>query len=411
MPTSTLAAVPYPVFPADPGTIRPARVLLLLGSLDGGGAERVAVNLARRCMRHGHDVRVAVLRREGAYLAEASPQDVLSPANPRSGFAGLLAAPDNIAGMIRRARPDVLMSFGFGVDALTALALGRLDGRRPRWIVRADSNPDAELATLPIGPVGRALAGAGLGRLHRGADAVVAVSAALAKRIDERAFGGAPHTAVIHNPLDTELVQRSAAAPLPVTPLRPFIVAAGRLVRQKGFDLLIEAFAMSAGARAMDLVILGEGPLEPKLREHAHRLGVGERVRFAGFAANPWAWFARARLFVLSSRWEGFGNVISEAQACRAPVLAADCDFGPRDQILHGKTGWLCPPQKAGALAAAMDRLLADPPLCDALAEAGRRAAEAFDAERIALRYSDLFARLADAGSPDRSATPRPEAA
>ncbi|HWE99007.1 MAG TPA: glycosyltransferase [Caulobacteraceae bacterium] len=399
MPTRTLAATTLApaargsqTAPANPG--QATKVMLLLGSLDGGGAERVALNVARRCVQHGHEVRLGLLRREGAYLADA-PEGMILSNSARGGGAGFIGAAGDIAAMIHQGRPQVLMSFGLGVDGLTALALLRVRGRRPRWIVRADSSPDAELAALSLSPIMRAVVQAGLRRLYRRADAVVAVSEELASLVDERAFGGVPRTAVIHNPLDLDIVRHGAAAPLCVTPLRPFVVAAGRLVRQKGFDLLIGAFAASRAALGMDLVILGEGPLEGELRAQAHALGVGERVRFAGFVANPWAWFARARLFVLSSRWEGFGNVICEAQACGAPVLAADCDFGPREQIQHGQNGWLCDPGDPRALAAAMDRLLVDAPLCAALSNAGRRSAEAFDAEGIAAQYSALFAGVA----------------
>ena len=378
---------------------RPAKVLLLLGSLDGGGAERVAINLVRRCAGHGLDLRLGVLRREGAFLHDLPQDSVVALARPIEGLRGWLSSPEAICAMITAAHPDVVMSFGMGVDALTALAMRRIKGRRPAWIVRADSNQDAELADLQVGRIVRFLADRGVRHVQRSADAVVAVSDDLARVIDRRAFGGVRRTTVIHNPLDLHQVHRQAGEPLGVTPIRPFIVAAGRLVRQKGFDLLLDAFERSRAAAGMELVVLGEGPLEDELRAQAQRLGVASRVTFLRFTSNPWAWFARAQLFVLSSRWEGFGNVICEAQAAGAPVLAADCDFGPREQITHGVSGWLCRPEDPAALAEGMDHLLGDGKLRARLAHEGRRSAARFAAERVATQYSQLFCDLAGVDS------------
>jgi glycosyltransferase involved in cell wall biosynthesis len=243
--------------------------------------------------------------------------------------------------------------------------------------------------------MGRWVVGGLVGRAYRSADALVSVSADLARRL-ERRLGikpGAIHA--IHNPAEISRIVAAAAEPLACAPRRPFIVTAGRLTRQKGHDLLIRAFAASTAAGELDLVILGEGPLEGDLRAQAAALGVGDRVLFPGFQANPWTWFAHARLFVLASRWEGFGNVITEAMACGAPVLSADCDFGPREQIDHGETGWLVSPDNIEALIKGFDSILPDPRLLDRMATAGRKRAMSFDVGPIAESYTARFIGLA----------------
>jgi len=360
---------------------RRVRVLLVLGALDGGGAERVAVNILQGCDPDRVDIRLGLLRRAGPYLAQVDSASI--------------AAARDIVGMVREARPDVLMSFGMGINLMVALAMVRLGHRRPVWICREDSNMDAEITNLTGSRMGRWVVGGLVGRAYRSADALVSVSADLARRL-ERRLGiktGAIHA--IHNPAEISRIVAAAAEPLACPPARPFIVTAGRLTRQKGHDLLIAAFAASTVARDLDLVILGEGPLEAELRAQAAALGLGERVLFPGFQANPWAWFAHARLFVLASRWEGFGNVITEAMACGAPVLSSDCDFGPREQIAHGETGWLVAPNSIAALTRGFDGVLADPRLLDRLARAGRQRAMSFDVGPIAESYTARFIGLA----------------
>jgi glycosyltransferase involved in cell wall biosynthesis len=375
---------------------RAARVLLVLGSLDGGGAERVAVTLLQRCDAREVDIHVGLLRTTGAYLESVDRLRVSGPKARGTGLAAALMAPRDIAGMISKVRPQVVMSFGMGVNLAVAQALPRGD-RRPRWICREDSNTAAEIANLSGNPAARAIVTALTRKAHGAADCLLAVAGDLGAQLTRETPGA--RVRVIHNPIDLAMIEPLALAPLTAAPDRPFIVAAGRLVRQKGFDLLIEAFAGAVRTAGMDLVILGEGPLEADLRRQAAALGVGGRVKFPGFQANPWAWFARAKLFALSSRWEGFGNVVAEAMACGVTVLASDCDFGPREQVGHGVSGWLVAPGSSAALSEGMDTLLANPVLAAKLAASGRERAGAFDVDRIVAPYTRLFRDLAFTGA------------
>ena len=199
---------------------------------------------------------------------------------------------------------------------------------------------------------------------------------------------------MIYNPTDLTRIRAMMTRPVEA-PEGGFIVAAGRLIRQKGFDILLRAFAGSERARGLKLAILGDGPLREPLLAEAARLGVADRVILPGFQANPWAWFARSRLFVLSSRWEGFGNVVVEAMACGAPVLVTDCDFGPREQVAHGVNGWITRTGDARALAEDMDLLLANPGLAARLGAAALERADDFDSHAITARYTDLFRDVA----------------
>jgi glycosyltransferase involved in cell wall biosynthesis len=162
---------------------------------------------------------------------------------------------------------------------------------------------------------------------------------------------------------------------------------------------LLKAFAASASASSHDLVILGRGSLLADLKRQAASLGIADRVLFPGFAENPWAWIAKADLFVLPSRWEGFPSIVAETLAFGAPALVTACDFGPAEVVEHGVSGWVVPPEDEAAFQAGIDRLLADPELRGRLAEAGPSRAAEFDIAKMIDAYTALFLEQAEAGS------------
>jgi glycosyltransferase involved in cell wall biosynthesis len=141
---------------------------------------------------------------------------------------------------------------------------------------------------------------------------------------------------------------------------RDFICAIGRLSEQKGFDSLLNAFAKIDNKR-IELVILGEGPLRIKLETQAKQLGVRDRVHLPGFINNPFEILEQASLFVLSSRWEGFGNVLVEALACGVPVVSTDCPGAPRELLLDGELGHLVPVDDEEAMLKAINEALHSP--------------------------------------------------
>src|SRR5690606_37626457 len=136
-------------------------------------------------------------------------------------------------------------------------------------------------------------------------------------------------------------------------PAPPVLVAAGRLVPQKNFPLLLAAFAQLRAQRPARLLILGEGRERPRLEAAAHELGIAADVALPGHVDNPYAAYARASLFVLSSDWEGLPTVLIEALACGCPIVATDCPSGPAEILQGGRYGSLVPMGDAAALAQA----------------------------------------------------------
>jgi len=200
--------------------------------------------------------------------------------------------------------------------------------------------------------------------VYGAADKVVAVSTGVASDLSR--FGRLPDgkIRVIHNPVfDPDI---AALSRQPVTHSwfvpggPPIILAVGRLHRQKGFDVLLEAFAKARAEVDCRLVILGEGPERAALAAQSERLGLAYDIDMPGFSENPFPLMAQAGAFVLSSRWEGFPNALVEAMACGAPVIATDCPSGPHE-ILDGIAP-LVPVDDADALGRALIATLSSPP-------------------------------------------------
>ena len=390
------------------------RVMLLLSSLNGGGAERVAVHLINRCDPDVVDVRIGLLNRTGPFLADADPtridaspiaENLLAFEGANSSFyrpdrlaAAIGLAPFNIRRMIDGHRPHVVMSFLKGMSLLTWLVMSGMGRDAPRWIAREGNNTDAVIDEELSNPVARMVVKGLTRQAYRRADCFLANSHEMAGGLREALSLNPSRIRVIHNPIDVAMVRRRANEPVPQPRQRPYIVTAGRLEYQKGHDVLLKAFAASEAARDMDLVILGKGTLEAALKQQAADLGVGDRVFFPGFAENPWAWIARGELFVLPSRWEGFPSVVAETLACAAPALVTACDFGPREVVEHGRSGWVVPPDDVGAFGAAMDMLLRRPDLTQQFRRNGPSRAANFDIDAMIEAYTDLFVEQAQAG-------------
>jgi glycosyltransferase involved in cell wall biosynthesis len=168
---------------------------------------------------------------------------------------------------------------------------------------------------------------------------------------------------------------------------KPIALAAGRLVAIKDYATLLAAFARMRAARDMRLVVLGEGPLRGALEAHAASLGIARDVAFLGFAKNPFKYMARASVVMQASRAEGLPGVLIQAMACGAPVVATDCDHGPREVISHREDGFLVPVGDAAALADHALQLLVDPALRERIVARARQTARRFSTTSSLRRY------------------------
>jgi len=335
-------------------TLPRRKVVLLCRAREGGGAEAVFVDLARAFVEHGIDAVLVFACRHVQRVPE-------TPSGVREitiGARNVAAAAPHFAALLRRERPDAILATLIAPSAL-AVACAGVVSPRPRVVAREANAIRAALAWRS--PASRVIAGAVARAAYPRADAIVAVSEEAARELAE--FLGLPRSRVtaIPNPAVTPRVLALAAetpAPAFAAAASPLIVGCGRLVAKKGFDVLIDAFAEVRRTRMVKLAVLGDGPLAGDLRARADATGYGEDVLLPGFVENPFAWFARAAVFVLSSFAEGMPNVLLQAMACGAPVVSTDCPTGPREILEDGAWGTLVAPGDASALADAIAHTL-----------------------------------------------------
>ncbi len=359
-------------------------ITFLLQSLAGGGAERVAVLLAKGLVEQGHRVTMFLVRKEGPYLKDLSTDiRVITPPTRRTFFS----IPWIFLHLLRE-KPDVLISHMTHVN-VAAIIAGRLAGKAKR-VLAVEHNQITQNVGLPLGAAVR-LAYRLVPRIYPWAGRVVAVGGAVARDLESYAGLPAGSVAVIHNPVVTpEMVRKSREAvshswfqdqgP-------PVVLAVGRLHPQKDFETLIRAFALVRKRREARLLILGEGEERRNLQTLIGELDLTGSVELAGFADNPFAYLARASVFVLSSAWEGLPTVLIEALACGTPVVSTECGGGPSEIFGTEALGLLVPVRDPSAMADAICATLDDTEGC----EARRRRGSDFSVARAVTAYVDLI--------------------
>ncbi len=288
-----------------------SNLTVVLPSFAGGGAERVMLSHLARLDRALIAPRLIVLDGRGP-LRELLPGDVPVHDLARPRLRRALPA---LLGALRATQPDVVLGTMVHVN-LALLAVRPLLSGHPRLVLREANTPSRSLGATAHPRLMRAL----YRRFMPRADAVLCNSRLMVDEIAQQ-FGVASNRLVhLPNPVDADRL-RAAALPIVREPgPGARFVASGRLVRQKGFDRLIDmAASLPSDAR---VTIFGEGPDGPVLKAQIDRLQLGARVNLAGFSASPWAAVAGADAFLLPSRWEGMPNAALEALALGAPVIA-----------------------------------------------------------------------------------------
>jgi glycosyltransferase involved in cell wall biosynthesis len=315
------------------------RVAILMHDLRGGGAERIMLRLASEFVARGLEVDLVLVQKRGEYLSILPDGARVIDLNR----ASVLSAVPAIAKYLATERPQAMLAALTHVNIAAVLArlLAPFSGTR---IVLSERNQISRKAASAKG-LRDSLQYWLVPFLYPRAAAITAVSEGVAEDLARFAKLPAARVRTIYNPITDPRMLEAAKAECPHPWLNaksaPVILAVGRLTHQKGFDILLEAFAKVRQRLDCRLIILGDGDERANLEAMTKRLEVEADVSMPGFAGNPHCYMSRADLFVLSSRWEGLPGVLIEAMYCGAAVVATDCPSGPSEILEGGKYGAL----------------------------------------------------------------------
>ena len=361
-------------------------VAIYMHDLSGGGVERQNLIIAEEFRRRGADVTLVLHRVRGPLLDRL-------PAGLRvldlKGTRTLQDIP-RLVRFLRREKPDILLT---NVDLKNVAALlAKAISFTSTKVIICQHNPITSSFIADESVLYRYVALA-YRLLSPVMSRAVAVSEGVAAELCEVARLPADRVVTIHNPVvgpDFQArCEEAVEHPWLDGSSRPVFVTAGRFVAQKDHETMLRALALHRQQCDSRLILLGAGPLEAALKALVQELGLTDAVDFAGFQSNVLPFFRQADAFVLSSRCEGFGNVIVEALGCGTPVIAARCDYGPAEILDEGRYGVLVKPSDAEALARGMDQVAT---LRERFpAETLRQRANAFSYAACASRYVAVF--------------------
>lgn len=368
---------------------RKRHIAIVTSGLGAGGAERVIAQITGHWARQGHKVSIISFDRPDDIVYHKLDRNItihrlaIMPRRPKEisknkwqrRFSGLSVMCRRVIALrrfINAERPDLLFSF---LTKINLIALIATIGLRVPVGVAERNNPEKQDAN-PLWNIA-------LRHLYKRAAAIICQTQAsmrcIPAHLHERCH-------VIPNPVHGGKKRHADRKQD-----RRVIGAVGRLSSQKGFDMLVTAFAMVASQHPeWDLHIWGDGPDREMLQDQINRLDLTHRIKLCGLSQKAGAWVGDMDIFILSSRYEGFPNVLAEAMVAGLPVIATNCDFGPAEMVEHGHNGLLIRPDRPQDMAVAIDRLISNTRLRRKLASKAPEIGEKFAAEPVMQQWDEL---------------------
>jgi len=335
------------------------KIALFLPSLRGGGAERVMLNLSKGLINHGYQVNLVLVKAEGDYLSQVpAGVRIMDLKSPR-----VLLSLSGLINYLRHEQPIAMLS-AMGHTNIIAIWAKRIAGVKTKLVVSEHST--LSKVTKQTRNTRSRIMPLLMRFTYPKADAVIAVSKGVAEDLAQVIGLSRSLIQVIYNPVVDEELLAKSHEPLdhpwfqPDEP--PVILSVGRLTQVKDYSTLLRAFALVRAKVPARLMILGEGEDRSHLEKLTQELDIAEDVAMPGFVYNPYNYMAKAKVFALSSQWEGFGMVLVEAMACGTPVVSTNCPYGPSEILADGKYGKLVPVGNPETLAIAILQTLKNPP-------------------------------------------------
>jgi glycosyltransferase involved in cell wall biosynthesis len=361
------------------------KVALFIPALNGGGAEKMMINLVKRFLELGIDCDLVVGNTNGPYKKLLSSDMNVIDLNVNKGLNTL----PGFVRYIRKAKPGIILSAleTSNLVSLWAKILLKRNGLQVYISERNHVSTSAKNATR----IKEKLFPLFLKRFYPAADGIITVSNGVADDLKTIIPKEAKKMVTIYNPVVTKEIINKSNDPLEFSIFKnrtkPVIISVGRLVPQKDYCTLIKAFEKVKQKLDANLLILGEGPERKSIESLVVELGLEDAVYMPGFVDNPYKYIKNSSCFVLSSAWEGFGNVLVEAMACGTPVISTNCPSGPSEILEDGKYGALVPVKDYENLADSIINTLKNPIKSNVLMER----ANSFTLEAIADQYLTLL--------------------
>ncbi|MGB7158482.1 MAG: glycosyltransferase [Tepidisphaeraceae bacterium] len=372
-------------------TARPCRLLIAIIDLDGGAGAfcRTLATALKRSFPGEFTISLLTCRQRGLLHADRTLFDrirVLRSDVHTDGrrYYETIMHTMWMRNAIGRIGTDVILTVGTYTNLIVPFA----SPDRPT-ILTVHSNTTALLSDSRFGGVIRQLI-----RWRFPRSPVIGPSTGVAR--DLQVHFGVRRAEVIPHGVDAERIRALAARRVDDVPVSaPYLVTCGRLTAAKDYPTLLRAYAVARKrGLAEPLVLVGDGEERAALESLTRELGIANHVHFLGHRDNPYPYMARAKLFVLSSAWEGFGLVLIEAMALGLPCLSTDCPSGPGEILGGGEFGRLVRPRDVEALAGAMFEFATSPVELEHFARQSAQRVQDYSLERMARRYRDHFNRI-----------------
>lgn len=316
-------------------------ITLFLPSLEGGGTRRIFTNLANYFYSDNFNTEIVLVNKRGEYLDQLIDGIKVRKFNA----SRMLTCLPELVKYIQQYEPDVLLSTMFDCNIMALLAKKLAVGADTKVAIRVPIVLSRNLKSSALQERYKIIPQL-ITNLYPLADSIIAISEGVAEDLAVNFGVNRDQIRVIYNPIINKSIIEQSRESL----THPWfhensdiVIGVGRLTEQKDFSTLLRSFSMVHEKADAKLIILGSGELKEELESLANQLQISNSVDFLGHVENPYKYMADSDVFVLSSAWEGFGNVLVEAMACKTPTVSTDCPSGPSEILSYGEYGPLVP--------------------------------------------------------------------
>lgn len=376
------------------------RLLFLLPSYTFGGAERTSLNLLTNINKERFKICLVTSKKLYQYfnhlhLEKFLPVEDLSLDVWFNSLKRFMLDIRTVASLLKTEKPDLAFGMMHYPSALLVFAK-KLFNINSKVIVSPRGPSMEYLRYFEKDYFRRTILKGIFSFFCKYANGLIVASDGMKEECIRHLHAPARKIKVVPNSVDTNDIRIKAEEDININiPQDAFIIStSGRIEREKNLPFLLEAFCEIRKKESVKLLVLGDGSERQNLERFSEGLGIAEHVIFAGYQKNPYKFIQRSDMFVHTCLFEGFGNAIIEAMACRVPVVALDCPYGPASIITNGEDGLLVKMNDKDALIMAITKLLNDKILRDKIAHNGYIRAEAFSINNMVMGYEGFFEHI-----------------